>query len=204
MKIQVTNDKRKVSIRNILSYGRGFKEELVFIETAQLHRINKIRPIGIIFPVIVFMLFYVIYGVDDIIVMLKERECFINPYSINLILILGVVLAIPVNWLIQSLMFYLFNPHSFNALCVRINKANMSIKLDCSEPLRLWKFRIVFHTAHIISAYLPLVIGLVTKDIVLSLASSVAAIIFFDEIYILWRLRIFHKRTICAYELEEI
>ncbi len=57
---------------------------------------------------------------------------------------------------------------------------------------------------HIISAYLPLVIGLVTKDIVLSLASAVAVIIFFDEIYILWRLRIYHKQSICVYDLEEL
>ena len=75
------------------------------------------------------------------------------------------------------------------------------MRLDYKKPMKLWKFRTVYITAHILSAYLPLVIGFITKDIALCLASAFAVTIFYDEIYILWRLRFYNGQAMCRYKI---
>ncbi|MCF2577329.1 hypothetical protein I6E18_14425 [Phocaeicola barnesiae] len=76
------------------------------------------------------------------------------------------------------------------------------MRLDYKIPMKLWKFRTVYITAHILSAYLPLVIGFIMKDMAISLASAFAAASFFDETYILWRLRHYSGQALCRYKAD--
>ncbi len=199
-----TSDKRikNESIRRkaLISYGRGPEGEEVYIEKNEF---NRITPIfwSLIFPVIAFILFY--YDMDIIKTSLKERECFMNPFSFLFIMGLGSILAIFVNWFVQLMMFLLLNSWNYKSLCIRYNKKSTSMRLDYKEPMKLWKFRTVYITAHILSAYLPLVIGFIMKDMAIYFASALAATFFFDETYILWRLRRYSGQTLCSYKSDE-
>lgn len=195
-------NKESVRRKALISYGRGPEGEEVFIEKNELSRITSIFW-GLIFPVIAFILFYAIYDMDTIKTSLKERECFMNPYSIFFIMILGGVLAILVNWFVQLMMFLLLNSWNYKSLCIRYNKKSTSMRLDYKEPMKLWKFRTVYITAHILSAYLPLVIGFIMKDMAVYLASALAATYFFDETYILWKLRRYSGQALCSYKNDE-
>lgn len=195
-------NKESVRRKALISYGRGPEGEEVFIEKNELSRITSIFW-GLIFPVIAFILFYAIYDMDTIKTSLKERECFMNPYSIFFIMILGGVLAILVNWFVQLMMFLSLNSWNYKSLCIRYNKKSTSMRLDYKEPMKLWKFRTVYITAHILSAYLPLVIGFIMKDMAVYLASALAATYFFDETYILWKLRRYSGQALCSYKNDE-
>lgn len=195
-------NKESVRRKALISYGRGPEGEEVFIEKNELSRITSIFW-GLIFPVIAFILFYAIYDMDTIKTSLKERECFMNPYSIFFIMILGGVLAILVNWFVQLMMFLLLNSWNYKSLCIRYNKKSTSMRLDYKEPMKLWKFRTVYITAHVLSAYLPLVIGFIMKDMAVYLASALAATYFFDETYILWKLRRYSGQALCSYKNDE-
>lgn len=201
-----TSDKQinKESVRRkaLISYGRGPEGEEVYIEKNELNRITPILW-GFIFPIIAFFLFYAIYDMDTIKTSLKEREYFMGPYSIIFIIGLGSVLAIFVNWFVQLIMFLLLNSCNYKSLCIRYNKKSTSIRLYYKIPMKLWKFRTVYITAHILSAYLPLVIGFIMKDMAISLASALAATNFFDETYILWRLRRYSGQTLCSYKSDK-
>lgn len=195
-------NKESVRRKALISYGRGPEGEEVFIEKNELSRITSIFW-GLIFPVIAFILFYAIYDMDTIKTSLKERECFMNPYSIFFIMILGGILAILVNWFVQLMMFLSLNSWNYKSLCIRYNKKSTSMRLDYKEPMKLWKFRTVYITAHILSAYLPLVIGFIMKDMAVYLASALAATYFFDETYILWKLRRYSGQALCSYKNDE-
>lgn len=201
-----TSDKHinKESVRRkaLISYGRGPEGEEVYIEKNEFNRITPILW-GFIFPVIAFFLFYVVYDMDTIKTSLKARECFMNPFSIIFILGLGSILAIFVNWFVQLMMFLLLNSWNYKSLCIKYNKQSTSMRLDYKIPMKLWKFRTVYITAHILSAYLPLVIGFIMKDMAISLASAFAAASFFDETYILWRLRRYSGQALCRYKSDE-
>lgn len=201
-----TSDKHinKESVRRkaLISYGRGPEGEEVYIEKNEFNRITPILW-GFIFPVIAFILFYVVYDIDTIKTSLKDRECFMNPFSIIFIMGLGNILAIFVNWFVQLIMFLLLNSWNYKSLCIRYNKKSTSMRLDYKKPMRLWKFRAVYITAHILSAYLPMVIGFIMKDMAISLASAFAIAFFFDETYILWRLRHYSGQALCRYKVDK-
>ncbi len=201
-----TSDKHinKESVRRkaLISYGRGPEGEEVYIEKNEFNRITPILW-GFIFPVIAFILFYVVYDIDTIKMSLKERECFMNPFSIIFIMGLGNILAIFVNWFVQLIMFLLLNSWNYKSLCIRYNKKSTSMRLDYKKPMKLWKFRAVYITAHILSAYLPMVIGFIMKDMAISLASAFAIAFFFDETYILWRLRHYSGQALCRYKVDK-
>lgn len=201
-----TSDKHinKESVRRkaLISYGRGPEGEEVYIEKNEFNRITPILW-GFIFPVIAFILFYVVYDIDTIKMSLKERECFMNPFSIIFIIGLGNILAIFVNWFVQLIMFLLLNSWNYKSLCIRYNKKSTSMRLDYKKPMKLWKFRAVYITAHILSAYLPMVIGFIMKDMAISLASAFAIAFFFDETYILWRLRHYSGQALCRYKVDK-
>ena len=74
------------------------------------------------------------------------------------------------------------------------------MRLDYKEPMKLWKFRAVYITAHILSAYLPMVIGFIMKDMAISLASAFAIAFFFDETSLVWRLRHYSGQALCRYK----
>lgn len=195
-------NKESIRRKALISYGRGPEGEEVYIEKNEFSRVTPILW-GFIFPVIAFILFYAIYDMDTIKMSLKERECFMNPLSIIFIMGLGGFLAIFVNWFVQLVMFLLLNSWNYKSLCIRYNKQSTSMRLDYKEPMKLWKFRAVYIMAHILSAYLPLVIGFIMKDMAISLASAFAAAFFFDETYILWRLRRYSGQALCSYNEDE-
>lgn len=186
----------------MISYGRGPEGEEVYIEKNEFNRITPILW-GFIFPVIAFILFYVVYDIDTIKMSLKERECFMNPFSIIFIMGLGNILAIFVNWFVQLIMFLLLNSWNYKSLCIRYNKKSTSMRLDYKEPMKLWKFRAVYITAHILSAYLPMVIGFIMKDMAISLASAFAIAFFFDETSLVWRLRHYSGQALCRYKVDK-
>lgn len=195
-------NKKSVQRKALISYGRGPEGEEIYIEKNEFNRITPILW-GFIFPVIAFVLFYAIYDMDTIKTSLKDRECFMNPFSIIFVMGLGSILAIFVNWFVQLIMFLLLNSWNYKYLCIRYNKKSTSIRLDYKIPMKLWKFRAVYITAHILSVYLPLVIGFIMKDMAISLASAFAAAFFFDETYILWRLRRYSRKALCSYKSDE-
>lgn len=195
-------NKESVRRKALISYGRGPEGEEVYIEKNELNRITPILW-GFIFPVIAFILFYVVYDIDTIKMSLKERECFMNPFSIIFIMGLGNILAIFVNWFVQLIMFLLLNSWHYKSLCIRYNKKSTSMRLDYKEPMKLWKFRAVYITAHILSAYLPMVIGFIMKDMAISLASAFAIAFFFDETSLVWRLRHYSGQALCRYKVDK-
>ena len=195
-------NKESVRRKALISYGRGPEGEEVYIEKNEFNRITPILW-GFIFPVIAFILFYVVYDIDTIKMSLKERECFMNPFSIIFIMGLGNILAIFVNWFVQLIMFLLLNSWNYKSLCIRYNKKNTSMRLDYKEPMKLWKFRAVYITAHILSAYLPMVIGFIMKDMAISLASAFAIAFFFDETSLVWRLRHYSGQALCRYKVDK-
>ena len=195
-------NKESVRRKALISYGRGPEGEEVYIEKNEFNRITPILW-GFIFPVIAFILFYVVYDIDTIKMSLKERECFMNPFSIIFIMGLGNILAIFVNWFVQLIMFLLLNSWNYKSLCIRYNKKSTSIRLDYKIPMKLWKFRAVYITAHILSAYLPLVIGFIMKDMAISLASAFAIAFFFDETSLVWRLRHYSGQALCRYKVDK-
>lgn len=195
-------NKESVRRKALISYGRGPEGEEVYIEKNELNRITPILW-GFIFPVIAFILFYVVYDIDTIKMSLKERECFMNPFSIIFIMGLGNILAIFVNWFVQLIMFLLLNSWNYKSLCIRYNKKSTSMRLDYKEPMKLWKFRAVYITAHILSAYLPMVIGFIMKDMAISLASAFAIAFFFDETSLVWRLRHYSGQALCRYKVDK-
>ena len=69
--------------------------------------------------------------------------------------------------------------------------------------MKLWKFRAVYITAHILSAYLPMVIGFIMKDMAISLASAFAIAFFFDETSLVWRLRHYSGQALCRYKVDK-
>ena len=195
-------NKESVRRKALISYGRGPEGEEVYIEKNEFNRITPILW-GFIFPVIAFILFYVVYDIDTIKMSLKERECFMNPFSIIFIMGLGNILAIFVNWFVQLIMFLLLNSWNYKSLCIRYNKKSTSIRLDYKIPMKLWKFRAVYITAHILSAYLPMVIGFIMKDMAISLASAFAIAFFFDETSLVWRLRHYSGQALCRYKVDK-
>ena len=195
-------NKESVRRKALISYGRGPEGEEVYIEKNEFNRITPILW-GFIFPVIAFILFYVVYDIDTIKMSLKERECFMNPFSIIFIMGLGNILAIFVNWFVQLIMSLLLNSWNYKSLCIRYNKKSTSMRLDYKEPMKLWKFRAVYITAHILSAYLPMVIGFIMKDMAISLASAFAIAFFFDETSLVWRLRHYSGQALCRYKVDK-
>ena len=195
-------NKESVRRKALISYGRGPEGEEVYIEKNEFNRITPILW-GFIFPVIAFILFYVVYDIDTIKMSLKERECFMNPFSIIFIMGLGNILAIFVNWFVQLIMFLLLNSWNYKSLCIRYNKKSTSMRLDYKEPMKLWKFRAVYITAHILSAYLPMVIGFIMKDMAISLASAFAIAFFFDATSLVWRLRHYSGQALCRYKVDK-
>ena len=195
-------NKESVRRKALISYGRGPEGEEVYIEKNEFNRITPILW-GFIFPVIAFILFYVVYDIDTIKMSLKERECFMNPFSIIFIMGLGNILAIFVNWFVQLIMFLLLNSWNYKSLCIKYNKKSTSMRLDYKEPMKLWKFRAVYITAHILSAYLPMVIGFIMKDMAISLASAFAIAFFFDETSLVWRLRHYSGQALCRYKVDK-
>ena len=195
-------NKESVRRKALISYGRGPEGEEVYIEKNEFNRITPILW-GFIFTVIAFILFYVVYDIDTIKMSLKERECFMNPFSIIFIMGLGNILAIFVNWFVQLIMFLLLNSWNYKSLCIRYNKKSTSMRLDYKEPMKLWKFRAVYITAHILSAYLPMVIGFIMKDMAISLASAFAIAFFFDETSLVWRLRHYSGQALCRYKVDK-